>query len=122
MPRSIGSPWVLVGTGLVSGLFAAFFGVGGGLLIIPLLILVAGFGEREATGTSLAIIGITAGFAVLAFVVLGEVEWAEAALVGVPAVAGTFFGTWLQQRISSRLLVLLFSAFLVLIASELLVR
>lgn len=122
MPRSIGSPWIFVGIGLVSGLFAALFGVGGGLLVIPLLILAAGFGAREASGTSLAIIGITAVFAVLAFVTLGEVEWSEAALVGVPAVAGTFLGTGLQQRVSSRLLVILFSGFLVLIAIVLLIR
>lgn len=122
MPRSIGNPWIFVGIGLVSGLFAALFGVGGGLLIVPLLIAAAGFGAREAAGTSLAIIGITAVFGVFAFLTLGEVEWTEAALVGVPAVGGTFLGTWLQQRISSRLLVILFSAFLVVIAIELLVQ
>ena len=50
----------LVLIGLVAGLFSALFGVGGGIVIVPLLILLAGFESRVATGTSLAGIGITA--------------------------------------------------------------
>lgn len=122
MPRTIGSGWLFVGIGLVAGFFAALFGVGGGILVIPLLILFVRFDPRAAAGTSLAVIGLTAIFGALAFVVLGEVEWDKAAMVGLPAMAGTFAGTWLQQRISSELLVLLFAAFIVVIAVELLLR
>ena len=53
-------PLKLVGIGLVAGLFSALFGVGGGIVIVPLLILLLGFDGRVATGTSLAAIGITA--------------------------------------------------------------
>ena len=50
----------LVAIGLVAGVFSAFFGVGGGIVAVPLLILVAGFPERVATATSLLAIAITA--------------------------------------------------------------
>ena len=42
--------------GLLAGLFSALFGVGGGIVVVPLLILVAGYTERPAMGTSLAAI------------------------------------------------------------------
>lgn len=111
-----------VGIGLAGGVFSALFGVGGGGVVVPLLILLAGFDSRPATGTSLAAIGLTALFGVASFSVLGEVEWGYAALVGVPAVVGTVVGTWAQQRISSRLLTALFAAFLVVIAVRLLLE
>ena len=49
----------LVGIGIVAGFFSALFGVGGGILIVPLLLLV-GYLTRNATATSLAAIGVIA--------------------------------------------------------------
>ena len=88
---------MFIGIGLAAGFFSALFGVGGGTVIVPLLILLAGFAAAESTATSLAAIGLTAFFGMIAFGILGEVNWGYAALVGVPAMAGTFGGTWLQQ-------------------------
>ncbi len=113
---------VLVGIGLAGGFFSALFGVGGGIVVVPLLILLAGFDGKPATGTSLVVIGFAAVFGVIAFSVGGRVEWHEAALVGLPAMLGTVAGTWLQQRISSRLLVVLFAVLLVAVAVELLLQ
>jgi uncharacterized membrane protein YfcA len=113
---------VFVGIGLTAGFFSALFGVGGGIVVVPLLILFAGFEARSAAGTSLAVIGLTALFGVAAFGALGEIDWADAATVGLPAVGGALAGTWLQQRVSSRLLILLFAGFLVAIAIRLLLQ
>jgi uncharacterized membrane protein YfcA len=110
---------LFAGIGLAGGLFSALFGVGGGGIVVPLLVLVAGFDPKAATGTSLAAIGLTAVFGVASFSVLGEVDWGYAAMVGLPAVFGTLAGTWLQQRVSSRLLLGLFAVFLVVIAVRL---
>lgn len=111
---------MLLGIGLVAGLFSALFGVGGGLVVVPLLVLLLGMDGKRATGTSLAAIGLTAVFGVLAFGVLGKVEWLPAVKVGLPAVAGTLAGTWVQQRVSSRAVVLAFGCFLVAVAVRLL--
>ena len=89
----------LIGIGLVSGFFSALFGVGGGIVIVPLLVLLLGFGQRPASGTSLAAILVSALAGASTYALHGEVRPGAAALVGVPAVVGVVLGTSLQQRI-----------------------
>jgi hypothetical protein len=93
-----------VAIGLVAGVFSALFGVGGGIVAVPLLVLFAGIPERVATATSLGAIGITAFAGALFFGLRGDVDVGYAALVGLPAAAGALAGTSLQQRISTRVL------------------
>jgi uncharacterized membrane protein YfcA len=102
--------------GTAAGFFSGLFGVGGGTVIVPLLILWLGYGEREATGTSLmAIILIaTAGTATQAL--YGNVHPLEAVVVGVPAIAGVIAGTALQQRVPERAVAIAFGVLLVISA------
>jgi len=93
-------------------MFSAFFGVGGGILAVPLLILLVGVPERAAAATSLGMIAITATAGVIAFSLRGEVEPAYAALVGLPAAAGAIAGTTLQQRVRTTTLTYGFAALL----------
>ncbi len=108
--------------GTVAGLFSGLFGVGGGSVIVPLLVLWLAYGEREATATSLAAIIFIAGFAAAVQGLYGNVNVGYAALIGVPAIAGVLAGTWLQQRLRTRSIALLFAALLVASAVELVVR
>jgi hypothetical protein len=112
----------LIAIGTAAGLFSGLFGVGGGTVIVPLLVFWMGYGEREATGTSLAAIVFIAGFAATVQGVYGNVHVLEAALVGIPAVGGVLLGTWLQQRIQVRAISLLFAAVLVASAVELMLE
>jgi len=112
----------LVLIGLVAGFFSALFGVGGGVVIVPLLILFVGWEMRPATATSLAAIGITATAGVLTYVVHGEVEPVYALLVGVPAALGAVGGATLQQRVPVRTLSFLFAVVLTAIAIRMLVQ
>lgn len=89
----------LVAIGLVAGVFSAFFGVGGGIVAVPLLILFAGLAERAATATSLMAIAVTATAGAVVYAYRGEVELGYAALVGLPAAAGALAGSAWQQRI-----------------------
>jgi uncharacterized membrane protein YfcA len=111
----------LVAIGLAAGVFSAFFGVGGGIIAVPLLILVAGLPERTATATSLLAIAITAGAGVVVFSLRGEVEVGYAALVGLPAAAGALFGTAWQQRIRTTTVTYGFAVLLTVIGVWLLV-
>jgi uncharacterized protein len=111
----------LVLIGLVAGFFSALFGVGGGIVIVPLLLLVAGFAEREATGTSLAAIGIIALVGSIAYGVRGEVELGHAALVGLPAAAGAIAGVAIQQRLPVRALTAGFAVLLAVVGLVLLI-
>jgi uncharacterized protein len=110
----------LASIGVVAGFFSALFGVGGGIILVPLLLLVVGFAERRAMATSLAAIGITAFAGAAAYTVAGHLHLTEAALVGVPAALGAVTGTALQQRIAGRHLTLGFAGLLVVIAAVLL--
>jgi uncharacterized membrane protein YfcA len=112
----------LVLIGLVAGFFSALFGVGGGVVIVPLLILFVGWEMRPATATSLAAIGITATAGVVTYVVHGEVEPVYALLVGVPAALGAVGGATLQQRVPVRTLSFLFAALLLAIAIRMLLQ
>jgi hypothetical protein len=112
----------LAAIGLAAGFFAALFGVGGGLLVVPFLMFLLGFDPRRATGTSLVAIAFTAAFGAVGFALLGDIHWEHAAIVGLPAVAGTVGGVWIQQRLSSRVHVVLFACLLVGIAIRLLLE
>jgi uncharacterized membrane protein YfcA len=111
----------LAAIGTAAGAFSGLFGVGGGTIIVPLLIAWLGYGEREATGTSMAAIIVIAAFAVALQAGYGNVDVGNAALVGIPAIGGALLGTALQQRIPERAISLLFAVLLVVIAVELII-
>lgn len=108
--------------GTAAGLFSGLFGVGGGTVIVPLLVLWLGYGERQATGTSLAAIVFIAAFATAVQAAYGNVRFLDGLLIGVPAVGGVLLGTWLQRRLATRSIALLFAVVLVAAAVELLVE
>lgn len=104
-----------------AGTFSGLFGVGGGTVIVPLLILWFGYGEREATGTSLAAIIVIGAFATVGQALYGNVDAGKGLLIGVPAVGGVIVGTALQQRLPERAVSLLFALLMVVIAVELVI-
>jgi uncharacterized membrane protein YfcA len=106
----------LVFIGLVAGFFSALFGVGGGIVIVPLLLLLCAWQARAATATSLAAIGITALSGVIAYAIHGDVRVGYAALVGLPAALSVAGATALQQRLRTHTIELLFAAFLLGVA------
>ncbi len=111
----------LAAIGTAAGLFSGLFGVGGGTVVVPLLVLRMGYGERAATGTSLLAIGLlaVAGAAIQAG--YGNLHLGDGLLVGIPALAGVVGGTALQQRVPQERLSLLFAVVLVAVAITLLV-
>jgi uncharacterized protein len=113
---------LLVLIGLVAGFLSALLGVGGGIVIVPLLMLAASWEMRSASATSLAAIGITATAGVVVYALHGEVRPVYALLVGVPAAFGAAGGTALQQRLPVRTLSLLFAALLAAIAIRMLLQ
>lgn len=114
---------LLAAIGFLAGLFSGLFGVGGGTVIVPLLILWFGYGERLATGTSLAaivLIGLLGALFQGGF--YGNVHVATGLLLSLPAVVGVVLGVAIQQRIPQRAVSYLFAALLVAIAIELILK
>ena len=99
-----------------AGAFSGLFGVGGGPIIVPLLILWFGYGEREGTGTSLAAIPLIAVLGAALQGVAGNVDVAKGVLIGIPAVGGVVLGAALQQRVSTRAVAGFFAVLLVVSA------
>lgn len=90
----------LIGT--AAGFFSGLFGVGGGTVMVPLLIVWLGYREREATGTSLMAIILIAAAGAAVQALYGNVHPLQALVVGGPAVAGVIVGAALQQRVPER--------------------
>jgi uncharacterized protein len=111
----------LVVIGLAAGLFSALFGVGGGIIVVPLLLIVERFKERPAMATSLVAIVVIAAVGSISYAVHGEVKPGAAVLIGLPGAVGAVAGARLQQRVSTRWLSLGFAAVLVGVAVQLLI-
>ena len=111
----------LVAIGLAAGILSGLFGVGGGVVIVPLLVFWLAYDQRVAAATSLAAIGLIAASGALVYAFAGKLHLAEALLVGTPGAVGAAYGAALQQRLTNRVLTLLFSLLLAVIAVHLLV-
>jgi uncharacterized protein len=114
-PRTAGFVLTCIGIGLLAGLLSGLFGVGGGTVIVPLLVLILGFDQRLAAGTSLAAIVPTATVGVISYGVHGSVDWVAALLLAVGAVAGAQLGTWLLPRVPLTVLRWAFVGFLIVV-------
>src|ERR687884_585396 len=106
MARSRWLAFAAIGT--AAGLFSGLFGVGGGTVIVPLLVLWVGMDERVAAATSLAAIVVITAFAAVAQGLFGNVHVGKGLLVGVPAVVGVLAGTALQQRLPQHVVAAIF--------------
>jgi len=88
-----------LGVGLAAGLLSGLFGVGGGTVIVPLLVLLLHFDQRLAAGTSLAAIVPTATVGVISYAVNGSVAWIPALILAAAAVVGAQVLARLPQNV-----------------------
>ncbi len=109
-----------VATGLAAGFLGAILGVGGGIIVVPLLVYLFRYDQRRAAGTSMGAIAITATTGAIAYAIQGHLHPPEAALIGIPAGFGVVAGTAIQQRVPLRALQILFAGFVVVVAIRLL--
>jgi len=112
----------LVAIGVVGGLLSGLLGVGGGIIMVPLLVFWAGYGQREAHALSLgAIIPISiAGIAT--YGIAGEVRYGPAIALALGSIAGAQLGAGMLAKIDERLLKVIFGLFLVGVAVLMIVR
>ncbi|HWV48244.1 MAG TPA: sulfite exporter TauE/SafE family protein [Microbacterium sp.] len=104
-----------VAIGLFSGFLSGLFGVGGGTVIVPLLVMLAAFGQKLASGTSSAAIIPVAAVGVISYAVHGDVDWVVALLLAAGAVVGAQIGTRLLHRLSEPVLRWIFVGFLLVV-------
>jgi uncharacterized membrane protein YfcA len=116
-------------TGAVAGIFAGLLGVGGGLIIVPLLTflfaaqqLPAGYIQHLALGTSLASIAFTAISSFRSHHARGAVNWPLVKKISAGILTGTFFGSWVAAQLSSRFLQGFFVVFLFFVSAQMLLN
>ncbi len=110
---------VLVGLG--AGFLSGLFGVGGGILMVPALVMVMHLDQRLAHGTSLAAVVPIAVSSTLSYAISGEVDWVVAGFLAAGAVGGAVLGTRLLHTLPERVLGWAFAALLVATALRLVV-
>ena len=120
-PRDARFILTCLGVGLAAGLLSGLFGVGGGTVIVPLLVLALGFDQRLAAGTSLAAIVPTATVGVVSYALHGSVAWIPALILAAGAVVGAQAGTWLLPRMPITALRWGFVGFLAIVIASLFV-
>jgi len=108
------SATLLIAIGVVAGVLSGIFGIGGGVVIIPALIYLAGFRQHQATGTSLAVllppIGIAAAYEYYRH---GNVDIRAAAIIALGVLVGGWMGAVVANRVAGPYLRLAFGVFVV---------
>ena len=104
----------LVVVGVAAGLLSGLFGIGGGTVIVPALVLV-GLTQRQAAATSLAAIVPTSISGVVSYAMGGDVDWVAALLLACGMVIGSQIGSWLLSRLPEMFLRWFYAVFLVFV-------
>lgn len=105
--------------GLIAGLVSGLFGVGGGVIVVPGLVLFLGFSQHRASGTSSATIMASSAAALVSFGFDGSVDWGAAALVFSGAAVGAWAGARFLHRVPEVWLMRVFTLVMILSAVRL---
>ncbi|UAY51144.1 sulfite exporter TauE/SafE family protein [Ferruginibacter albus] len=107
--------------GLAAGMLSGFVGVGGGLIIVPALVLFLGFSQHNAQGTSLGLLLLPAGIlAVLQYYRHGDIDFKVVGLLAIGFVAGGYYGSKLALSLPQDTIKKIFAVFMILVAIKML--
>ncbi len=112
------TPFRAVALGLIAGTVGGLFGIGGGIIVVPGLVLWLGFSQHNASGTSVATIIASAGAALISFAADGSVDWQAAALITLGATSGAAIGARILHLIPAKTLTRSFSILLLIAAAR----
>jgi uncharacterized membrane protein YfcA len=122
MKMSVSTILILLIIGIITGVFAGMLGIGGGLVVIPALVMVMGMSQQAAQGTSLAMmlppIGIIAAYN---YYKAGHVDIKFAILLSLAFIIGSYFGSKLAVKLPQDVLKRIFGVFLLLVAAKMLI-
>jgi uncharacterized membrane protein YfcA len=108
----------LIVVGFFAGVMSGLFGVGGGIVMVPALIIASGMDSLTARGTSLAVIVGSAISGTIANLKKGNIDKAFALITGLAGVPATFVGVYLSKQVPQRISLILFSLILITIATQ----
>jgi len=112
---------ILAGIGLAAGVLSGLFGVGGGIIMVPAMVLLAGMAQQQASATSLASIVPIAAVGALIFGRADSIDLPAAAVLIIGSAVGVQIGARLMTRIGDNRLRIGFAAFMIVVAVTMLV-
>jgi len=113
----------LIIIGLLAGFLSGVMGVGGGVIMIPLMALFLGLTQHQAQGTSLSVLAVPVTLlAAFTYYKEGYVDWKNAAIIAVFFVVGGFFGAKIAVNLDQRMLKKIFAIVLIIIAVKMLIE
>jgi len=116
---SVSMLFLLLGIGILTGMVAGMFGIGGAIIMVPALVFLMGFGQHMAQGTSLAVmlppIGLIAAWN---YWKAGQVNIKFALILAAAFLIGSYFGSKLALNIPQHILKKLFGVLLLLVAAK----
>jgi len=111
------SLWMMAAIGLCAGMGSGVFGIGGGVVIVPALVCLAGFTQHRATGTSLAVLLPPVGLAaVFEYSRHSQVDWRAAAVIALMMFLGAYVGAYFANKTGEAQLKLMFGVFLMVLS------
>lgn len=108
--------WARISTGGIAGLLAGLFGIGGGVVMVPMQILFLGEAIKPAIQTSLGVVVITAIAATLGHALSGNILWIEGIVLGLGGLVGAQISTRLLPKLPDHVVSLLFRSYLAILA------
>ncbi len=111
----------LILIGIIAGVLSGLVGVGGGIIMVPLLVLFFGFNQHQAQGTSLAVLAVpVTAVAVFTYYKEGQINIKYAAIIAAFFVIGSIFGSKLALTLDQKMLKKIFAVVLLVIAGKML--
>jgi uncharacterized membrane protein YfcA len=113
---STGYILTLLAIGLIAGFASSMVGIGGGLIVVPALVLIVGMNQKMAQGTSLAMLSLPVAFmGAYNYYKEGYADWRVALLLGVTFVIGGFLGSKLALNLEMGVIKKIFAVFLLIV-------
>jgi uncharacterized membrane protein YfcA len=117
MDMSTGTILGLLIVGFLAGLLSSMVGIGGGVVIVPALVLIFGMGQKMAQGTSLAMLSLPVAFiSAYTYYKGGQVNWKIALILAITFVVGGYFGSKFVLGIDTAIVKKIFAVFMMIIA------
>ncbi len=107
--------------GIVAGILSGLFGIGGGVVIVPALVMIFGLSQQTAQGTTLAMLSIPVSLiAAMNYTKEGMVNWKVAIFLAVGFMIGGFFGSKVAVGVDPALMKKLFAILMIVLAVKML--
>jgi uncharacterized membrane protein YfcA len=108
--------------GAITGFTSGLFGVGGGIILVPLQVILLKVKQHKAQATSLVVVALAAVTGAITYTLAGSVSWAAVPFLIAGGLVGTLLGTAAVKKVKDRILKLAFGILLVFVAIRIVIQ